>query len=1594
MTLDKFMKKSQQRRKEKENGVQVFEKEVEKKKAPEEKKRVIYKKEVNKEPISEDSKSIKGIILDVGYDGSQAKAYLLIYDPKTQQLLKWFDTSRHLPYLLSNLSKEEIEARYPNVLKHRGFAELKTVKKFDLIRDRPVKMTKVIARDPLSIGGRTDSIRNILKDSSWEDYIRYHKCYAYDKHIVLGMPYEIKDNKLNPIQPEIPNIIKSQILNLFQSEKEEYFLALDQFLRYFFSPIPKVKRLAFDIEVFSQPNRIPDAGKAEEKIICISFAGSDGIRRTLVLKRDDVEIGARFSDFKSKLEIFESERELLEETFKIFKQYPIILSFNGDIFDLKYIYHRAINHLGYQKNQLPIFMTVSPQSEVAHLKNNIHIDLYKFFHNRAIKISAFRNIYKDVSLNTVSQTFLNIPKVSLEKQISELTLYELSYYCLRDSELTLNLTTFNNNLTLNLIILLMRITRLSMEDLTRQGISTWLRNLFYAEHRARAFLIPKQDYIQKVKGNASTRAMIKGKKFKGAIVVKPHPGVHFNVEVLDFACLDKETEILTYNGWKNKDNLLENDFVLTFNTKTYKLEYNKVRKKFIYDYNGEMYHLETKTMEQLITPNHRVLYFNHDRSNIVLSDKMRWEDEISILQVKDMKKNWYSIPYSGEWNRERKETFELNGITLDMDSFLAFFGIFLSDGRIDSNGIEIQISQSNELEKSQIQEVIRGFCEKNKYKFTENEYPNGQGRKYLIFGINNKELAQKFLELLHYKTQKKFRFIPRDLLMLNQDQLQILWNTLMLGTGGKKNYKGKDCYQNFGTNSKQLADDVQELSIKLGISTKLLREVRNPTTGGRLDKNHGFYRIYFSYEKRNVISKQNNPIHTHSYKGKIWCVSTENGTIMIRRNGKISITGNSLYPSIIKTWNLSYETVNCRHLECKENKIPETPHWACIKKVGIMSLIIGLLRDLRVKYFKSKAKDKALSKEERQLYKIITQSLKIIINASYGVFGSEAFPLFCLPVAEATTAIGRYAITQTQKKCEEMGIEVIYGDSVVGSRCVVIKQYGLIDVIPIENLWNNCNQEIHFIHGKQVKIPNSTYTLSKDGEWKKIKQIIRHKTNKKIFRVNQINGETICTEDHSLITENYKKIKPENLGNKKILFLIKIPVESVKTPRIVDLFPLVKHFIIKKKYKGRENVSRWKTDGGCLWFDWPTGKNRLKIKRFCKLSDLCKLLGIYIAGGYSSFHYKKYGYKASCGISSYNTDLLNKIKEIMENIDINNKINIIRTTKNIKNEERYNCEDVTYTLQTASTTWTALFASLCGSGSTNKHLPSFIYNIEKKYQKILFEYYFRGDNSIDKGEIRTFTIKSLHLVSGICYLLKSWNINVTISYNDKKDVYRVRERQRALDVMHPIETKMRELSKGEKYVYDLSVEDTEMFVDACGFLLLHNTDSVFLKKPTEEQIQEIIKWSDKKLQIELDIEKSYRYLALSDRKKNYLGVYLDGNVDIKGLTGKKRHVPSFIQNAFLEMVEALSKVKAPEDFEDAKREIRNKMKNSIKKLEKYEFSMEELAFQMTLSKDLQKYNKTIPQHVRAARLLKSKTGKKIKSGDIIRFVKTKGTEGV
>ncbi|MEM2703957.1 MAG: DNA polymerase domain-containing protein, partial [Candidatus Bathyarchaeia archaeon] len=100
-----------------------------------------------------------------------------------------------------------------------------------------------------------------------------------------------------------------------------------------------------------------------------------------------------------------------------------------------------------------------------------------------------------------------------------------------------------------------------------------------------------------------------------------------------------------------------------------------------------------------------------------------------------------------------------------------------------------------------------------------------------------------------------------------------------------------------------------------------------------------------------------------------------------------------------------------------------------------------------------------------------------------------------------------------------------------------------------------------------------------------------------------------------------------------------------------------------------------------------------------------------------------------------------------------------------------------------------------------------------------------------------------------------------------------------------------------------------------------------------------------------------------------------------------------IKDSFEEMLEILGGVRNEEEFERAKRRIEELIRAKYQALKKGEYNLEDLSFQVMLSKSVDRYVKTTPPHVKAARKLISR-GISIVPGDIIAYVKTKDSDGV
>lgn len=492
-----------------------------------------------------------GVLLSMHYSGTLNKAYAKVYDLQAHAIKIWVDNTNHEPYCLSDYSPAEIQA-HPEIQRYKGYKRVEAIDIVNLLQDDTVSMSKVYGYTPTDVGGGRRNLREILKDKkskkahAWEAKIRYHHNFIYDRALVPGMAYRVDTGNLERLEKPLAPGLRTQVEALFADEQA----GLREFARanmeLFFQEIPEFRRVALDIETTCVPGKVPNPRVAKHPVISIAFKDSTGKSWVYVLLREGHSMGTRVADFPDDLAVtfFRSERDLIRETFRVMWEYPLVVTFNGDNFDLNYLYHRARKFRKAQGGKIPreenpiVFRNVPGMRQgEAQLLHGIHVDLYRVFSDRSLKGYAFGNAYDRNGLDDVASALLGEGKFQHEEEIHDMSLFDLIYYNWKDADVTLRLTQFNDSVAMRILVLLARMTKLPFHEVYRYAISAWIRNMLFYEHRQQNYLIPNRHDLRETKPGGFSRSVIDGKGFKGAYVIEPVPGRHYGVVVMDFASL-------------------------------------------------------------------------------------------------------------------------------------------------------------------------------------------------------------------------------------------------------------------------------------------------------------------------------------------------------------------------------------------------------------------------------------------------------------------------------------------------------------------------------------------------------------------------------------------------------------------------------------------------------------------------------------------------------------------------------------------------------------------------------------------------------------------------------------------------------------------------------------------------------------------------------------------------------------------------------------------------------------------------------------------------------------------------------------------------
>ena len=129
----------------------------------------------------------------------------------------------------------------------------------------------------------------------------------------------------------------------------------------------------------------------------------------------------------------------------------------------------------------------------------------------------------------------------------------------------------------------------------------------------------------------------------------------------------------------------------------------------------------------------------------------------------------------------------------------------------------------------------------------------------------------------------------------------------------------------------------------------------------------------------------------------------------------------SMYPNIIKTFNMGYETLS------KDGNITITED---IKFTSGIGLISGCLRDLQnERSFYKKQMKEATNARDKKIANFRQYAVKVLMNSQYGYLGFPGARLYKRDVAFAITYMGQKLIKHTAQLLEDKGYKVVYGDT-------------------------------------------------------------------------------------------------------------------------------------------------------------------------------------------------------------------------------------------------------------------------------------------------------------------------------------------------------------------------------------------------------------------------------------------------------------------------------------------------------------------------------------------------------------------------------------
>lgn len=497
------------------------------------------------EPIENSSKEKfdpEKVYYLIGTAYSQNNTHYLIFLSEDGEEIRYRETSVYPYFFVRNSERTAV-----GIMDEIDSADKsKYVKNVEpVIRKNPLtgieeKLFKITVTSPNYITNRYDPSKSVSSIFEEEELVQNHVSFYHvvlnEMGYIMGMPYKFPLRKPEMIT-QVPKDVRKDYRKVFERLDQDDLKMARQAMFMMHSRLPDLSKMikVIDIEIKANMGESMDAELAEAPITSISVTWKDeGEIKTkvFVLSNEALEnepTGEKFNDGTYTKKIYETEKGLLIDAIRFINLLPqkIIVTYNGDTFDIPYISRRTELHNlsfgieGYKISDKGYFSRWYKRWDDHYL-----VDLYQYFANNNIRTGAYLSEYENLKLDTIADIILDERKYDYEGRIEDLSSEELAFYNAKDTQLTFSLATHDDNFPAFILFFIMRFGNLSLENANRKGVTAWWSGYEYRHLHRTNFFYPNENMLP-----------ISSIGLKGGIVLGASAGLHYDVDIYDFSSL-------------------------------------------------------------------------------------------------------------------------------------------------------------------------------------------------------------------------------------------------------------------------------------------------------------------------------------------------------------------------------------------------------------------------------------------------------------------------------------------------------------------------------------------------------------------------------------------------------------------------------------------------------------------------------------------------------------------------------------------------------------------------------------------------------------------------------------------------------------------------------------------------------------------------------------------------------------------------------------------------------------------------------------------------------------------------------------------------